>query len=82
MGKDIPRNSDQQPKCSEGVDCVACNMGLRIGIGHGGRHDVKRHKERAAHIANAQSRLGNINSIVCDYPVVLNIDAACAPVPL
>ena len=21
------------------------------------------------------------NSIVCDYPVVLNIDAACAPVP-
>ena len=53
MGKDIPRNSCQQPKCREGVGayCVACNT--QFGIGHGGRHDVKRHIERAAHIAFA-----------------------------
>ena len=35
-----------------------------FGIGHGGRHDVKRHIERAAHIAKAQSRLGSINRCV------------------
>ena len=35
-----------------------------FGIGHGGRHDVKRHIERAAHIAKAQSRLGSINRFV------------------
>ena len=40
--------------------CVACNT--HFGIGHGGRHDVKRHIERVAHIANAQSRLGSINT--------------------
>ena len=43
MGKDIPRNSGQQTKCGEAY-CVACNT--HFGIGHGGRHDVKRHIER------------------------------------
>ena len=42
--------------------CVACNT--HFGIGHGGRHVVKRHIERAAHIAKAQSRLGSINRSV------------------
>ena len=59
MGKDIPRNSGQQPKCTAKACRVACNT--HFGIGHGGRHDVKRHIERAAHIAKAQSRLGSIN---------------------
>ena len=65
--------------CSEGVDCVAFKRGLRIGIGHGGRHDVKRHKERAAHIAKAQSRLGNINRFVaagCEIDMVTSAEIA------
>ena len=32
--------------------CVACNT--HFGIGHGGRHDVKRHIEWAAHIAGCE----------------------------
>ena len=40
-GQGHSRNSGQQPKCSEGVYCVACNT--HFVIGHGGRHDVKRH---------------------------------------
>ena len=42
--------------------CVAGNT--HFGIGHGGRHDVKRHIERAAQISKAQSRLGSINRFV------------------
>ena len=44
--------------------CVACNRPTHFGICHGGIHDVKRHIERAAHIAKAQSRLGSINRFV------------------
>ena len=40
--------------------CVAGNTHFGIG----GRHDVKRHIERAAHIAKAQSSLGSINRFV------------------
>ena len=62
MGKDIPRNSGLQPKCSEGV---LCSVQFAFwGNGHGGRHEVKRHIERAAHIAKAQPRLGSINRFV------------------
>ena len=77
MGKDIPRNSGQQPKCSEGVLCSYAHFG----IGHGGRHDVKRHIERAAHIAKAQSRLGNINRFVaagCEIDKVTSAEIALA----
>ena len=79
MGKDIPRNSGQQPKCSEvQAYCVACNT--HFGIGHGGRHDVKRHIERAAHIAKAQSRLGSINRFVagCEIDKVTSAEIAFA----
>ena len=78
MGKDIPRNSGQQPKCSEGA-LVACNT--HFGIGHGGRHDLKRHIERAAHIAKAQSRLGSINRFVaagCEIDKVASAEIAFA----
>ena len=59
MCKDILRNTGQQPKCNERVLCS-----MHFGICHGGRHDVKRHIERTAHIAKAQSCLGSINSRV------------------
>ena len=76
MGKDIPRISGQQPKCSEGVLCTSCNT--HFGIGHGGRHDVKRHIERTAHIAKAQSRLGSINRFVagCEIDKVTSAEIA------
>ena len=57
--------------------CVACNT--HFGIGHGGRHDVKRHIERAAHIAKAQSRLGRINRVVaagCEIDKVTSAEIA------
>ena len=76
MGKDVPRNSGQQPKCSEGVLC-----NTHFGIGHGGRHDVKRHIERASHIAKAQSRLGSINRFVaagCEIDKVTSPEIAFA----
>ena len=78
MGKDIPRNSGQQPKCSEGVLCsvqYAC-----WGNGHGGRHDAKRHIERAAHIAKAQPRLGSINRVVagCEIDKATSAEIAFA----
>ena len=59
--------------------CVARNM--RFGIGHGGRHDVKRHIGRAAHIAKAQSRLGSINRFVaagCEIDKVTSAEIAFA----
>ena len=76
MCKEIPRNSGQQPKCSEGVLCSYTHFG----IGHGGRHDVKRHIERAAHIAKAQSRLGSINRFVdgCEIDKVTSAEIAFA----
>ena len=57
--------------------CVACNT--HFGIGHGGRHDVKRHIERAAHIAKAQSPLGSINRFVaagCEIDKVTSAEIA------
>ena len=80
MGKDIPRNSGQhEPKCCEdvGAYCIACTT--HFGIGDGGRHDVKRHIERAAHIAN--SRLGSINRFVaagCEIDKVTSAEIAFA----
>ena len=59
--------------------CVACNT--HFGICHGGRHDVKRHIERAAHIAKAQSRLGSINRFVaagCEIDKVTSAEIAFA----
>ena len=52
MGKDIPgiRASNQSAAMA---CCVACNT--HFGIDHGGRHDVKRHIERTAHIASIGS---------------------------
>ena len=51
MGKDIPRNSGQQPKCYEGVGLL-CSMQYAFWYREdnqlSGRHDVKRHIERAA----------------------------------
>ena len=52
---------------------------LNVGIGHGERHDVKRHIERAAHIAKAQSRLGSINRCVaagCEIDKVTSAEIA------
>ena len=54
---------------------------MHFGIGHGGRHDVKRHIERAAHIAKAQSRLGSINRFVaagCEIDKVTSAEIAFA----
>ena len=49
MGKDIPRNSGQQPKCYEGVLCsMQYAFWYREDNQLSGRHDVKRHIERAA----------------------------------
>ena len=58
--------------------CVACNT--HFGICHGGRHDVKRNIERAAHIAKAQSRLGSINRFVagCEIDKVTSAEIAFA----
>ena len=59
--------------------CVACNT--HFGIGHGRSHDVKRHIERAAHIAKAQSRLGSINRFVaagCEIDKVTSTEIAFA----
>ena len=45
------------------------------------RHDVKRHIERAAHIAKAQSRLGSINRFVaagCEIDKVTSAEIALA----
>ena len=59
--------------------CVACNT--HFGIGHGGRHDVKRHIERPAYIAKAQSRLGSINRFVaagCEIDKVTSEEIAFA----
>ena len=55
--------------------CVACNT--HFGIGHGGRHDMKRHIERAAHIAKAQSRLGSIVA-GCEIDKVTSAEIAFA----
>ena len=49
---------------------------MHFGIGHGGRHDVKRHIERAAHITKAQSRLGSINRFVtagCEIDKLIDV---------
>ena len=46
---------------------VACNT--HFGIGHGWRHDVKRHIEWAAHIAKTQSRLDSINRFVAGWEI-------------
>ena len=67
--------------------CVACNT--HFGIDQGGRHDVKRHierapgsdRERAAHIAKAQSCLGSINRFVaagCEIDKVTYAEIAFA----
>ena len=59
--------------------CVACNT--HFGICQGGRHDVKRHIERAAHIAKAQSRLGSMNWFVaagCEIDKVTSAEIAFA----
>ena len=56
----------------------ACNT--HFGIGHGGRHDVKRHIERAAHITKAQSRLGSIMFVAagCEIDKVTSAEIAFA----
>ena len=53
-----------------------CNT--HFGIGHGGRHDAKRHIERAAHITKAQLRLGSINRFVagCEIDKVTSAEIA------
>ena len=74
MGKDIRASNQSATKAY----CVACNT--HFGIGHGGRHDVKRHIERTAHIAKAQSRLGSINRFVagCEIDKVTSAEMAFA----
>ena len=79
MGKDIPRNSGQQPKCYEGVLCsMQYAFWYREDNQLSGRHDVKRHIERAAHIAKAQSHLGSINRFVagCEIDKVTSSEIA------
>ena len=51
-----------------------CNT--HFGIGHGGRHGVKRHIERAAHTAKAQARLGSINRCVAASSEVDKVTSA------
>ena len=61
---------------------VTCNT--HVGIGHDGRHDVKRHIERAAHIAKAQSRLGSINRFVaagCEIDKVTSAEISFCSLP-
>ena len=58
---------------------VACNT--HFGIGHGGRHDVKRHIDRAAHIAKDQPRLVTISRFVaagCEIDMVMSAEIAFA----
>ena len=78
MGKDIPRNSCQQSSAAKAY-YVACNT--HFGIGHGGRHDVKRHIDRAAHIAKAQPRLVTTSRFVaagCEIDMVTSAEIAFA----
>ena len=85
MGKDIPRNSGQQPKCYEGVLCsMQYAFWYREDNKLSGRHDVKRHIERAASTLRkgpkAQSRLGSINRFVagCEIDKVTSSEIAFA----
>ena len=48
---------------AEKAYCVACNT--HFGIGHGGRHDVKRHIGRAAHIHRTGSVTFGQHQYVC-----------------
>ena len=89
-GYAIANGQGHSPEFGPGVGllyCVACNTHVRIG--HGRRHDVKRHierapgsdRERAAHIAKAQSRLGSINRFVaagCEIDKVTSAEIAFA----
>ena len=77
MGKDIPRNSGQQPKCSEGVLCS-----VQYAFWYRSRRKTRcEASHRAAtHIAKAQSRLGSINRFVagCEIDTVTSAEIAFA----
>ena len=62
----------------------AVHVGLRMDgdAKHAGNRQSSRfYRWASPHTNDGASELEQCNSIVCDYPVVLNIDAACAPVP-
>ena len=60
MGKDIPRNSGQQPKCSEGVGLL-CSVQYAFWYRSRRKTQCDASHMAGIHIAKAQSRLGSIN---------------------
>ena len=74
--------------CSRPLIYEGCHIGFQFHEGNSEFNSEESNSDSNSNDGNSNSipippglSKANSNSIVCDYPVVLNIDAACAPVP-